>query len=293
MFCTQSVTPDAGTDIKYTVFSYILSTSANTTPILAATGATGAINVGKTCYFPLIGYVYAFESTWEPRTLYKFRVAATLSNLYAYVYTNTITAASTLITRRNRINGSQSVSITASTTGGFEDTVNSDNIASGNNVNLRLVTGATGTSIALSVFQVKSNSAGRQVAAASSYIISLVKGRTTYITIEGNCQSINDDETLVQVTARTAFIAKNMYVNLYTNGITNTTTFTLRKDGANGGLLVSVPSGATGQFEDLDPAHATNFVAASLINWRVVTPYIGTSICISCIGFELAQSAPP
>lgn len=287
LFCTSSVTPNVGTSIIYTIFSYILSTLSNTTPILAVTGSTTQDKVDTR-------YIYVEGNTkgnvTEIKTYYKLRVAATLSNMRVYVSANTVTADSTLRIRINADYGNQAVTILASTTGAFEDTTNSDNISSGQNVNYELITGWTGTSLTYTSIQVKSNSLGRQLATGYPGTDVLVFGTTTYVTVEGISQSFNSDETLVQATARVSFTAKNMYVNVITtNSLNGSTTFRLRKNTGNSNLVVSVGAGLTGQFEDIDPTHTTDFVAADLINWSVVTGGTSGSIIIGCIGFELKQ----
>jgi len=286
LFCTQFVTA-GGSSLRFSIVSYILSTVSNTTPILATSYYPGLTTQAKAlvrCY--TIAGKLAGTAT-ESATYYTFRVAATLSNLRIYISANTVTAVSTLITKNGANPRNQSVSIPASTSGAFEDTVNTDNVADGEDVHYQLTTGATGTSLTICSIQVKSNSEGRQVAAATPGTTTLAIALTRYVGIEGNSQSYGTDETLVQATARCSFTAKNMYVNISANTVTAASTLTLRKDTANSTLTVSVPSTLTGQFEDIDPAHAVDFVAASLINWGIVTGATGTAITIVCIGFEL------
>lgn len=57
--------------------------------------------------------------------------SATLSNLQLYIAINSQTGAHTLISRKNEANGAQTVTVTASTLGLYEDATNSDTLASG------------------------------------------------------------------------------------------------------------------------------------------------------------------
>jgi hypothetical protein len=66
-----------------------------------------------------------------------------------YISANTVTANSTLVLRVEGANGNQSVSITDSTTGWFEDLVGADLVQFGNGINYALTTGATGTTLTM------------------------------------------------------------------------------------------------------------------------------------------------
>jgi len=288
LFCTEVVYGGTGGSITHTIFSYILSTASNTTPILATTCCYGSVN--GTQYAPIIGSLAALTST-ETRSQYRFRVAATLSNLRTYVSFNTVAVTSTVRTRKNTANGAQSVSIPGTATGAFEDALNTDIIASGDNVNFQAIQGGAGT-LALTLIQLKSNSAGEQIGAASVSLASLGDGLTRYVAIGGISQSFTATEANVQVSARTPFTAKNMYVLIGSNSINGATTFRMRKNGGNGNMSVSVPAATTGQFEDT--VNTDGFVAANLLNWQIITGGTSGTMVINCIGFELEQpTAPP
>jgi hypothetical protein len=77
----------------------------------------------------------------------------TLSNLRIYVPVNTVTASSTIRTRKNAANGGQSVSVGSSATGEFTDSSGTDSVVSGDEVDFQIVTGATGTSLGISMIQ--------------------------------------------------------------------------------------------------------------------------------------------
>ena len=70
-----------------------------------------------------------------------FRDTGTLKNGFASATANTRSTATTVTSRINAAPGNISVSITASTTGVFEDTVNTDSITSGIAVNMATTTG--------------------------------------------------------------------------------------------------------------------------------------------------------
>lgn len=76
-------------------------------------------------YFPIGGLAVA-TNTIETQNSVAHQFVGTLSNIRMYVSANTYSAAATLRSRKNAQNGNQSVTITASTTGWFEDVSNSD-----------------------------------------------------------------------------------------------------------------------------------------------------------------------
>ncbi len=292
LFCTESYAPNAiGTlTIVFTIFSYILSTLANTTPILGASG-NAILYAGFTEYLTIVGYAQSDLAAPEWHAYYKFRVAAVLSNLRVYISANAITADSTIKTRIDAADGNQTLTILASTTGAFEDAVNTDNIAVGQDVNCQFVGGAGATDLTLRYIEMKSNSNGRQVAAAAVHTIAFNPGLTRYVAIEGHPDFITPTEAKVQVTARSSFTAKNVYVNILQNSVDGTSIYKLRKNGADSTLSVSIPAGTTGQFEDL--VHTEDYIATDLVNWLVQSGGSSGTIILGCSGFELAQPAAP
>lgn len=292
LFCIQSVT-GTGTSISFTIFSYILSTASNTTPILAGSG--GYFEGSYRWQYPIINGMSssAGNPPDEPYNYYKFRATATLSNLRTYVHTNSVTVATTVKTRVNGADGNQVLSIGGGATGSFEDTSNTDSISIGDDVNYYVYTNTSSTEGAyLTVFQLKSNSAGRQVCASYRYTgRAFTYNQTRYIVIEGAINQTTT-EAHTQATARAEFTAKNMYVSTgdtsYINGIT---TIKIRKNGADGNLVISIPSDATGQFEDL--VNSDEFIATDTLNWKVVTAGSSGDIYLTIIGFELEPAAPP
>jgi hypothetical protein len=119
-------------------------TSDGTTQNVAGGPATILQNV--TNYLALMGEAVNSVTT-ESDSQQKAGVTCTLSKLEIHLSANTVSASSTLTSRKNAGAGGQSVSITASTTGWFEDASNSDSIVATDEIGAQLVTGAGGTSM--------------------------------------------------------------------------------------------------------------------------------------------------
>ena len=286
LFNTQVVVGAGGT-LTLTIIAYTLATASNTTPIIIAGKiATHTLGTGITTYTAIGGQHW--YNTTEARSQYIFRVAATLSNFRIYMRANTVNGASTFRTRKNAADGAQSFSVGASTTGAFEDTVNSDSIASGDAVAYQAVTGGSGGgTCSITIWQIKSNSAGRQVISAKSGTTTIGFGLTRYVALEAGSQDYATTEADTQVAAQASFTAKNLFVRVPTNSLNGSTTFTLRKNTAGSALTASVGASATGTFEDT--TNTVSCVAADLLDWEVVTGGTSGSMEITYIGFELAQ----
>ncbi len=286
LFNSQVVVGAGGT-LKVSIIAYTLATAANTTPILVSHWPY-TIAFGQTRYAPPVGAV-DFTTTTEARTQYTFRTAATLSNLRVYLSMNLNNGSSTFRTRVNGVNGDQSVTVPASTTGAFEDTTNTDSISPGDPVNLQAVTGGTLGNMTINIAQMKSNSARRQVAATSCLSVTLAANLTRFLPVEGFSQWYATVEADSQVAALTPFTARNMFVNVPTNSVDGASVFTMRKNGANGNLTVTVPDSTTGTFEDT--THTDTFIETDTLSWQIVTGGTAGTMEITAVGFELEQPA--
>lgn len=81
-------------------------------------------------------------------------IECTLSNLHCYIQANGVTATSSITTRKNGADGNQAFNITASTTGLFEVTGVTDSIVESDDIAIKLLTGATGTTLTITALGV-------------------------------------------------------------------------------------------------------------------------------------------
>ena len=241
----------------------------------------GAQNADTTYYhFCLMGHIIQATTT-ESNTQRTFRTTGILSNLYMRVISNDRTTASTGRTRINGGNGNQSISIGSSTTGEFEDTVNRDPIYAGNNVNLSLAVGTTGTVFNFITHSVIFKSNKHTITPTGVNGQNFTTASTTqYFSLSGS-QVYETDELQSQEQISMGAIAKNMFLNITTNSRTTTTTYGLRKNTANGNLSISVSDGSTGFFED--NTNTDTIAAGNLVNFYITTG-TGTEIIVHSIG---------
>lgn len=105
------------------------------------TSSTPSISFNTTYYIALGGAIKV--ETTEPQTQQKVRDSFDFSNLTVNITANSVNGASTLRTRKNGANGSQSVPIPASFTGIAVDITNEESFISTDEINCQLVTGGT------------------------------------------------------------------------------------------------------------------------------------------------------
>ena len=272
----------------YTLWgSTLQDTGTNTTIALSTSGRIVLIDFGVTRFTTVHGQLNASAglATTEADVQYRIRRATTYSNLRVFLSDNSINGDSSwrlrIDTGGGAANGNQVVTLTASTTGAFEDTTNSDPVAASDEINYSLVTGGTSGTMAFTLAQMKHISTGREMAAAIPVGVSQTSD-VYYVAESGGAAPSTESDT--QIAARAAFTAKNLVVNIVTNSITAGSDYYLRRNGANSALTLNVPASSTGLFED-----TTNNVSVAVTdtyNFFFDHPAGVQSITATIIGME-------
>lgn len=288
LICWRTVNPGAGA-ASLTIIGCTLATAVNTTPILMNTGSYNFPD-SSTRYTGLMGRLSSHA--WdEARTQYTFRAASTLSNMSFYVSANTLDGTVTVRVRVNGGNGNQVIVVGAGTSGLFEDAVNTDAISIGDEVNYQAVALGTAGTAMFRTFGIRSNSLGRQVVNANPNCGTIIQGLTRYLGAEGDASIHVVAEADYQVKALTRFTALFGYMYCAVNTATFTTTFTIRRNGANGAISMAVGAGLTGAFEDV--VNTELYFAADLLNWLVVSGVGAGSMYPHILGFAIEQPPGP
>ena len=243
----------------------VIINAKNSTPISYAAGGTS---------YSVLTIIEIASETTEARTQVPFSSIGTFSKLYVRVTANTVITDSTWRLRVNGANGNSSVSITALTTGEFQDNSNTDTISADDDVNYQIVIGAGGTSITVSVvsilFSASSNTlmkwggiestGGATFSTASTSFFSQINAASTaLITTESNTQTeINSTGTW-----------KRLFGYVSANARITTTTIRSRVNAGNGNQVLSITASSTGAFEDT--SNTDTISANDLINYVVVT----------------------
>lgn len=234
----------------------------------------GALTGNKTYYQALDGgflYNVGVEAIYQTR----IRDTCTLSHLYVNVTANTVSATSTIRTRKNGANGGQSVSIGSDATGLFEDTSNTDSLADGDLACYQVVAGADGggsiTLAFISTLLAPSSTAGINSSAfGSSYAAST----TYYRPISGVAGTTLTTESMVRYTNHLATVLSHLRAYVTTNSCTSTTTVYVRKNGADGAQNLSIGASATGAFEDT--SNTDTIGDGDETNYRIATGATGS-----------------
>jgi hypothetical protein len=207
---------------------------------------------------------HAFRNS-EANVHNKWRTPGTFSQFFLVVALNDLTGPSTGRVRKNGGNGNQVVTITAATTGLFQDITNTDVVAAGDTVAYQTTTTGSGAGISVTTLGVLFAATANTVARFTNYEGGAVAngdeqhlaGFSPDIVVEANAQNL----------FRTDGTLKNGGVNITSNTRDGASTYRLRKNGGSGNLILSVTAATTGWFEDL--VNTDSVVSGDLCNWAL------------------------
>lgn len=256
-----------GTTITPSISSFLFDATTNTTSKLGTDGQQdfSQSTASTTWYWAHNGVGGA--TTTEVNVKYTCRTAGTMANGFVSVATNGRSTASTFRHRLNTANGTIAASITASTTGFFEDTSNTDSVASGDLTNKSITTGTgTGTlAIGGSSMEFTTTNGASILTGWRDSTNTIAQSLTRYLPIGGR-QTIDSTESNQQTQVRVAGTASNLQAYISQNNINNTSTGRFRINAGNGNQTFSIGASTTGAFEDTtnsDTLAATDDVAYS------------------------------
>lgn len=230
------------------------------------------------------GYLACMDA--ENKSQLKMRSAGTLSHLYARVTVND-KAASTVRLRINNGDGNQVLSIGDSATGEFEDITHTDVVAAGNTVDVKITTGSGGTRLTIVpvslLFEPSSNAVCKYVSGNGD--VEPTGTDVGYIHLVGYVSAVDTaDEIPHKFKMKTTGTFKNLGITVWSNSV-GTSTFRLRKNGANGNLAASVLDHTTGIFEDI--INTDDVAVDDLFNYSFVRGGSAGGIAIGVFNVEL------
>jgi hypothetical protein len=261
--------------------------------------ATNSQSFNTTSYRPLTGN--CTTDTTENRTQNTMRSAGTFSGMSANMNSNTINAVTTMRFRKNAANGSQTFTIGSSTTGQFQDLVNTDTVAAGDTVDYSfVVAGTSGTQspqIITSTFNTSTPTtltSNRLMVIDASGVTGYTAASTTYFkALTGWFEdiSVTATEASSQVKVQYAGTYRYLAVRLIANSRTTTTTIRIRKNGAAGSSSVAFGSTVSGLLEDT--TNSDNVVAGDLICYGMTNGTGTLSITYCNISCEFRTTTDP
>lgn len=249
-----------------------------------------SIAPSEVCYSP-ITMCYGddgYDSSEENQTQVILRGSGKIGGLSVLVSANTLTTASmTIATRKNTAAGAQSVVVTAGSTGIFSDTTNVDNFADGDVYNCQITAQAGGSGTAkiryIGVWRFDNTNHRTQYGVTNDGLVSFVASTNYFLHLAGDI-GLETVENSVKSKIDIVGSFINLQVGLAVNGRSTSTVIRLRKNNANGNLVVTVTAGSTGVFEDT--THSDDVVEGDDVNYSLVTGsgtgtfgvrYIGTT----------------
>lgn len=243
---------------------YQVETASAASPLAMATTAPGgAQSASTTSYHRFFQSSGAGQSS-NDRPDHEWAVAGSFSGLFGFVSANSRSDATTLALYQNG-SSAISVSVAAGVTGRFENTANSAALAVGDDVHLRVVTGAGTGSITLNEFgsHFTPTTAGESPLITGANSTSGLSGATFYHSV-----SVNGTESNSNWIARFDGVASRLTMRATVNTATTTSTGTSRKNGADGNQAVSLAAGVTGLV--VDTTNTDSLTTGDLFNARMV-----------------------
>lgn len=251
---------------------------------LVVWGIPWGFTTATTTYIPLSTTDFNANST-EDRRYIIYREPGVFSKLFVRITANTITANSTIRTRKNAAtSGNLVVTVGSGATGEFEDTTNTDTSTAGDKWVYQVIAGSTGTTLTASIFSCLFEATTNTVSKLTTFAPSTTSTVTLYSGLSG-VSSTETVEANVKNRVRSNGTLKNMYVKVNTNSKAGNTPVRIRKNGANGTNVITIGSNATGEFEDT--THSDSVAAGDDVNFAVETSVAGTlAFSTYTIGFE-------
>lgn len=115
----------------------------------------------------------------------------------------------------------------------------------------------------------------------TAYNTTLTTSLTRYVPLSQGGVLMNATEANAQIIYRAGGVVSQLVVNISANTITAATTVRTRINAANGSVLISIGSSATGVFEDV--SNTDTITAGDKLDYRIITGGTGTSITIKNI----------
>jgi hypothetical protein len=270
----QSVPGAATGTFTMTINAFVFKASDITTTITKITAGVllNQTTLSQTLFIP-IGGNYFNRSTTEATNKLRQRKAGTYKNLAVYIKTNT-GAVTTFTSRKNGANGNMTISITASTTGFFEDTTHTDAVVAGDDYCYTFISGGSATACFLQTCQVDFSSTAMDTLMAVIDVnaatgLTQNKTITNYWGPGGDLALPTTTEANTQTLANVHFNLSELTANIVTNSITAASTLTMRSNTAATALTASITASTTGVFSD--STHTVTVHPADLINYQLVT----------------------
>lgn len=178
------------------------------------------------------------------------RLGGTASQLYVEVSVNTNTVAPTVKTRKGSVSQNQTATLTANTTGIFQDTTHTDTITAGDKWNY-MVTPGSASNLTITIIQMtyaETTNTLTQLSTGVNFTITAANAYKT--TINSLFAAGLTTDTTYRSAVMKAGTFKNIFINVTTASASTTHTITLFDAGVASSLVATATAATTGFFED-------------------------------------------
>lgn len=253
------------------------------TNIWMQTSKLNSSMTASTNHFFVLGTAGGLKNTTEASVQTTWRTAGVFSNLYCRITANTAGTAGTLSYRSGGVSGNSTLSVSGSSTGEFSDSTHTDTVSAGNQVNYIFTTGTSTPSLQTIGMQFAPTTATNTVnkLSCNGSVVDTSVGTTYYQPLVGDL-SLNTTEANAQFKNKATATLQNMYAYVSANTL-SVATIKSRIGGADGNLVISIGSGATGAMEDT--THTDSIVSGNLVN-TAVNSTVTTSITVTNISID-------
>src|SRR3990167_1787023 len=287
----EITTGAGGTTFAYRTYRVLFAATSNTVIKMSGGNPNGIGNFttpSTTEYYAFYGNG-GYSGTESLKQL-TFNTAGTARDFLVYVSTNSRTTTTTFGVRVNLADGNQSVSVTASSTGSFQDTTNTDSISVGDEVNGYITTGTGTEGLNRMIGSIEYETTDSSTIYASGSEISAVATSTTVYPPMGGVGSdaSHTTESDTSIDAGVAFTASDLQAAVSANTISDASTVRFRINSGNGNQVVSITGSTTGTF--IDSVNTDNVVTTDNVNYSLVTGATGTSIDVENISLVSAPT---
>lgn len=254
LVCFQRVIGATGTSVVVTVSSIVFSAESNTVNKIGLASSGGSSFSAASSYLK-VNSISAADPTTESRNQVQVNHNFTWQHLYSYISANSRSTTTTIKSRVNGADGNQSLSITSSSTGAFEDTSNTDSVVTNDLIDF-LISCAAGTGT-ITLQQVNSE------AVSTDSKFTLVNGTSVtpsvntgtnddWYAIGGANGRVTTDANESHTTAQMNIGAtvSNLWIYISNNTLSSATTLTLRSNSSDTSLSLSITASTTGSFEN-------------------------------------------
>lgn len=286
--CYSLSKADANTVVIKNLVTDVLATSAYQKGGYYTGGSTLS-TASTTRYFPFGGSVdSATEGINQKR---RIRSSCTGKNLQVYVSSNPRSTTTTVRSRVNGADGNQVISISASATGWFEDTSNTDTLAQDDDYCASITTGTGSGSLVVQHVSADIQGTTSTSIAAGPSGGTLSTNQTRYWSPTGGmADTAESTEANASIKFRGTGTISKLAVGASANSSNQTTTFTARKNSADQSPTCTIAASTTGFGSD--NSNSFTYADGDLLAVKGVRASGGTgTIATTWIAFELAPDA--